>query len=165
MSASKSQHTQHPPVAKRDRLFGWKEGLCALPLVAGLALLAYAWSPASTREPAPATAASVAVAAKPAASACVGVWRRLDGDYTLAIQSVREDGVVEATYHNPKAVHVARATLQRTPTASLEIELRDTGYDGNRYMLHHDAANDRLTGTYFQPAVQRTYQVQFARIR
>jgi hypothetical protein len=45
------------------------------------------------------------------------------------------------------------------------IELRDVNYPGSTYQLTYDPADDRLKGSYYQAALQETYEVAFARLK
>jgi hypothetical protein len=45
------------------------------------------------------------------------------------------------------------------------VELQDTGYPGCRYTLMYDRAQDALRGTYYQAAMQETFDVTFERIK
>lgn len=95
----------------------------------------------------------------------IGKWQRLDGGYVLEIRGAAEDGRLDAGYFNPNPIHVAEATWKRSEALDLVVfvELRDTGYPGARYVLHYRAADDTLSGTYTQPAVGQTFDVEFVR--
>ena len=89
---------------------------------------------------------------------------RLDGGYVLEVRSVASDGKVDATYFNPRPIHVARAEASRDGDAvQLFVELRDVNYPGSTYRLRYAAGRDLLEGTYFQALQQQTFDVSFAR--
>lgn len=94
----------------------------------------------------------------------VGRWKRSDADYVLKIKSVDAQGKLDATYLNPSQIHVEKAHAHsHGEAAHLTIELRDVNYPGCIYDLHFNAAQDKLTGTYFQAALGETYEVSFQR--
>lgn len=143
----------------------WRSGSA----LAGLLLLAGAVScgPRDAKRVHP--AASPAAGAGHASTAVafdrlVGRWLRADGGYVLEIRAVSPDGRVDASYLNPRPIHVARAEAARGgDIVTLLVELRDVNYPGSRYRLWYDAARDTLEGTYYQAAQQETYDVAFAR--
>jgi hypothetical protein len=96
----------------------------------------------------------------------VGQWLRPDGGYVIKITHVARDGKVEASYHNPGPIRVesARASTD-TGKLLLRVKLNDRGYPGCIYELEYDRANDVLTGTYFQAAMQQTYRILFQRLQ
>jgi uncharacterized protein (DUF2147 family) len=113
---------------------------------------------------------SAALAAPPAATKAdsgrlVGKWRRLEGGYIIDVRAAGKDGKLDAAYFNPRPINVSQAQWKRGPDQSLGVfvELRDTGYPGATYRLVYAAAEDRLTGTYTQPAAGQTFEVTFVR--
>lgn len=120
-----------------------------------------------------ATAAPAKPAAPPSATApalpepvrkLLGRWVRSDGGYTLELRSADLSGVVDAGYFNPKSIHVSRAVwMQGGGGFQVAVELNDVGYPGATYLLTYDAQNDRLTGKYTQPAMQQSFDIEFAR--
>ena len=94
-----------------------------------------------------------------------GRWLRPDGGYILEIRSVSPQGTVDASYLNPRPIHVARAEASRTgEILTLFIELRDKNYPGSTYRLVYDPGRDVLAGTYFAAAQQQTFDVSFVRL-
>lgn len=148
-------------------------------LISGLLILGFGAcskapesAPAATTTPAPATAPAVttssAAPAKPAVPEAVqklmGRWLRADGGYVLELRKADISGVVEAGYFNPKPINVSRAIwMQGGAGLQVMVELNDVGYPGATYVLTHDAATDRLTGQYNQPAMQQTFDIEFTR--
>ena len=95
-----------------------------------------------------------------------GRWQRGDGGYVLDIRSAAADGTLSAAYLNPRPINVARAEASiEGGTLKVFIELRDVNYPGSIYQLTYDPAADRLRGTYFQAALQETYDVEFTRLK
>jgi uncharacterized protein (DUF2147 family) len=95
-----------------------------------------------------------------------GNWMRVDGDYVLEIAEVDRAGKMTARYFNPGPIHVSKALGMRDSSETkVFVELQDTGYPGCTYSLTYDAASDQLHGQYWQAAMQRTYDVVFARLK
>jgi hypothetical protein len=95
-----------------------------------------------------------------------GRWQRPDGGYVLAIKNVDANGKLGAGYFNPRPINVslAEAALDGT-TIKVFIELRDINYPGATYNLTYDPVSDQLRGVYFQPALQRKFDVFFVRMK
>ena len=95
-----------------------------------------------------------------------GRWARSDGDYLIEIRKVAADGQLEAGYFNPQPIHVSKAEVKKDGAATkVFIELNDANYPGCKYNLTHIPNEDRLAGTYFQAAMQETYEVMFERLK
>lgn len=115
------------------------------------------------RPPRPAESAATP-AAKPEFSVLQGQWVRDDGGYVLMLKKVEPDGTLEATYFNPRPIHVAKAQAsQADEQLKLFVELRDEGYPGCTYNLTYDPQREELHGSYYQAAMQETYEVVFRR--
>lgn len=94
----------------------------------------------------------------------IGSWVRPDGDYVLQIRGVDTIGVLDAAYFNPDPIHVSKAVVLRDGAdTQVFIELKDVNYPGCTYTLVYDPTSDRLTGDYFQAAMQEHFQVEFTR--
>jgi hypothetical protein len=141
-------------------------------LLAGVAGVGY-WRtqrPPAEVEPAVAPANTVQVANQSAPAAAPGFaklkgrWLRPDGGYILEIHNVEADGKMDATYNNPKPIHVAKAEAsQAGATTKVFVELRDVHYPGSTYNLTYAAESDQLTGIYYQAALQQQFEVVFVR--
>ena len=94
----------------------------------------------------------------------VGQWVRATGGYVLDIRSAGPDGKLEAVYLNPQPVNVskAQASISEGKTDML-VELRDTHYPGNYYMLTYDRQTDRLVGMYHHLGVGQGFDIIFSR--
>lgn len=93
-----------------------------------------------------------------------GVWVRPDGGYIIHVKEVGRNGQLVAIYYNPNPLPFARAeALSEGGRLRAVFELRAGGYDGSTYELSYDAANDRLTGTYYQAVVKQRFDVVFER--
>jgi hypothetical protein len=95
-----------------------------------------------------------------------GRWARSDGNYMIEIRKVDADGQLEAGYYNPQPIHISKAEVKKDGAATkVFIELNDANYPGCKYNLTHIPNDDRLAGTYFQAAMQETYEVMFERLK
>jgi hypothetical protein len=102
----------------------------------------------------------------PAFEKLKGRWQRPDGGYVVDIRGVEPGGKMDAAYFNPGPIHVAKAEAsQAGAVTKLFIELRDVNYPGSTYTLAYDAASDRLTGIYYQAALQQQFEVFFVRMK
>ena len=94
----------------------------------------------------------------------VGRWQRIDGSYVIEIRRVAADGQLEASYFNPRPIHVSRAAASVFKEhLKVEVELRDTGYPGSTYTLLYDPKRDLLLGYYYQAVQQQNFDVVFVR--
>ena len=143
-------------------------------LAAGLTLLLGCGQPATpggeTSSPAATSNATAAAPTNPQPKAefqpLIGKWLRTDSDYLIEIRSVDAEGKLAAAYYNPQPIHVAQArAFSEGDKVKVVIELRDVGYPGCVYHLNFDKAQDQLTGTYFQAAMNETYQIAFLRAK
>ena len=108
-------------------------------------------------------ASTYAVTAKQIAT-ITGRWRRTDGGYVIDIRGIATAGNLKVAYYNPRPINVSQAQVV-TSAAGIHIfiELRDTGYPGATYRLDYDADKDQLSGLYYQPSVNQTFDVIFVR--
>lgn len=153
----------------------WAAAGLLLALALGLAACSKPSEGASAKAgaPAPAPATAAAKSATPPAAApalpepvrkLLGRWVRSDGGYTLELRSADLSGVLDAGYFNPKSIRVSRAVwMQGGGGFQVAVELNDVGYPGATYLLTYDAQNDRLAGKYTQPAMQQSFDIEFAR--
>jgi hypothetical protein len=94
----------------------------------------------------------------------LGRWLRPDGGYVIEIQNIRANNKLDAAYFNPRPIHVSRAEASSEANEiKVFIELQDKGYPGSTYTLTYDRQRDLLSGTYFQAALQQTFEVLFVR--
>ena len=93
-----------------------------------------------------------------------GKWMRIDGNYTIEIKSVFDDGRLEAAYFNPGSINVEKAGwVIKDNRLFIEVLLRDVNYPGSVYTLEYSGDNDYLIGNYFQAVQQANYDVVFIR--
>jgi hypothetical protein len=78
-----------------------------------------------------------------------GRWRRPDGGYIMAINSIADNGAMDAAYFNPYPIHVGNAVASWDGSLTkVFLELRDIKYPGSTYTLTYDPSSDRLQGIY-----------------
>lgn len=93
----------------------------------------------------------------------MGRWVREDGGYILEVREARAGGHLDAVYFNPRPINVSRAAwMERAGVLQVFVELTDVGYPGATYMLRHDRERNRLVGEYTQPAMNQSFEVEFA---
>lgn len=95
-----------------------------------------------------------------------GRWRRPDGGYILAINSINDTGATDTAYFNPYPIHVGNAVASRDRNVlKIFVELRDVNYPGSTYTLTYEPSSDQLKGIYYQAVEQQRFQVVFERIQ
>jgi len=96
----------------------------------------------------------------------VGRWRRTDGGYILDIKAVHDNGKIDATYLNPRPIHVSKAeAITKGGYVIVAVTLQDRGYPGNMYTLTYDPNADRLEGVYHHRGLKQQFDVEFSRLR
>lgn len=118
--------------------------------------------------PPPATNNAPAGAAdnNPGYKALAGRWVRTDSDYMLEIQVLDNAGKIQASYFNPRPIHVSQAEArQEDSTVKVLVELDDVGYPKCTYKLTYLKDRDALAGVYFQAAMQQSYDILFTRLK
>ena len=94
----------------------------------------------------------------------VGDWIRTDASYLIKINSVSEDGSLEAEYFNPKPINVESAKWEETyGNLKIIIVLRDVNYPGSKYTINYLPDRDILAGEYFQAVQGLNFYVEFIR--
>ena len=95
-----------------------------------------------------------------------GRWFRPDGGYIFDIRAVDASGKIDAVYLNPTPINIAKAEATRDGTTlKVFVELRAPNYPGSTYTLAYDPQQDQLQGTYFQAALQQSFDVNFVRMK
>ena len=137
-------------------------------IVGGLGLLFWPKKTSPAAPPANPTNISEVIAnagftGAPDIGAVSGNWLREDGGYQLKL--VRDGERLVATYLNPRPINVSFTSITNDAgTLKLRVELQDVNYPGCVYSLVYDRSNDRLLGTYFQAAMNQTFEVVFTRM-
>jgi hypothetical protein len=94
----------------------------------------------------------------------VGNWIRPDGGYIISIRDINSDGQVQAAYLNPNPIKVSQAKVAfKGNKVKLFLELQDAGYPGCTYDLTYDKQTDRLSGIYYQAAINQKFDIMFLR--
>lgn len=95
-----------------------------------------------------------------------GRWQRPDGGYVLELTAIRPDGVVKASYFNPRPINVSQSQWQiKEDRLEVFVELRDVDYPGSTYTLAYQPDQDRLYGIYYQAAMGQMFEVEFVRAK
>ena len=101
----------------------------------------------------------------PSLTSLVGRWRRSDGGYILDIKAVHDDGKIDATYLNPRPIHVSKSeAITKGDHVVVVVTLQDRGYPGNMYTLTYDPDADRLKGVYHHRGLGQQFDVEFSRL-
>ncbi len=95
----------------------------------------------------------------------LGSWLRSDGNYTITITEVVDDGKLVAKYFNPSPINIGKAGW-RIISGKLQVyvELQDKNYPGSLYQLDYDEKTNTLVGTYYQAVSKQTYDVMFEKV-
>ena len=155
--------------------------LSMLPAMLGIAvltLIGFGCGKPSGSEPVagapapPVVASNATAAAPPAAKPSAGLqklkgrWLRPDGGYILEIKQVDANGQLEAAYFNPNPIRVTSSSAKMDgEDIKVFIELTDVNYPGCKYDLKYISAAELMVGTYFQAAINQTFDVVFERAR
>jgi formylglycine-generating enzyme required for sulfatase activity len=99
-----------------------------------------------------------------APSRVVGRWIRSDYEYAIEVREARADGTLDASYANPRPIHVSRAEWKRAQgRLEVLVEMQDRGYPGSYYTLTYDPAHDGLHGVYHHLGLNQQIDVTFYR--
>lgn len=121
---------------------------------------------ASSNPTASTYSSTVVALAKPDFQKVKGRWLRPDGGYVIEIKSVDENGKLEASYFNPKSIHVAKAEATQDGGATkVFLELQDVNYPGSTYTLVYVPDRDLLAGVYYQALQRQSFDVYFERMK
>jgi anionic cell wall polymer biosynthesis LytR-Cps2A-Psr (LCP) family protein len=94
----------------------------------------------------------------------VGSWLRTDAQYVIKINSINDNGTLNAQYFNPKSINVGSAAWEENyGNLRLVIELQDVNYPGSKYTLNYLPDRDILAGDYYQAVQGLNFYVEFAR--
>jgi len=101
----------------------------------------------------------------PASQDLIGHWRRTDGGYVIEIRAVNTQGILDASYYNPKPINVSRGEVNNQGgMLGIFLELWDEGYPGSTYELTYDPIRNLLYGTYYTPVAGQSFEVIFTRV-
>jgi len=162
------------------RTESWLSSSTGALAVAGLALLATGCGkPAGTQTETPATSASPVIPSNPGPTEIdlakraaaemqklKGRWVRPDGGYILEIKQVDANGQLDAAYFNPDPIRITSSFAKlEGDVVKVFVELNDVNYPGCKYELTYISAAGLMAGTYYQAALQQTFDVAFERAR
>ena len=127
-------------------------------------------TPEAVRPAEPAATGAVAVGTAPAVpdfQKLVGRWVRPDGGYVIEVRGFdAATGRLEVAYLNPQPIHVGKAEArQEGGKLTVFVELQDVNYPGSTYRLTYFPQTDQLYGTYYQAALEQSFDVSFERMR
>jgi hypothetical protein len=94
----------------------------------------------------------------------IGDWVRTDASYLIKINSLNEDGTLEANYFNPQPINVGTASWEESHgNLKITVELQDVNYPGSNYTLSYLPDRDILAGDYYQAVQGLNFYVEFVR--
>lgn len=96
----------------------------------------------------------------------VGEWSRTETPCQIKITEVLDNGKLELTYFNLKAINTGKTYwLIKGTFLSLYVELLDENNPGSYYKLNYNSERDVLVGDYFEVIDGITYPVEFVRTK
>ena len=169
---TRNGNPQKPPAGNRGIP---RAAIIVLVLAVAVALGYWSWKSRRPETPLNVPAQTQAVATNPPTAPAAaktdfqklkGKWLRPDGGYVIEIKSVDDSGKLDASYSNPRPIHVAKAEAsQDGATTKVFIELRDVNYPGSTYTLVYEPQSDQLQGIYFQAIQRQNFEVIFERMK
>jgi len=94
----------------------------------------------------------------------VGHWSRSDSPARLEIRGVRDNGLLDASYYNPRAIHIATAAAkQERDYIRVYLKLQDPSDPGSTYRLNYDPKLDSMRGDYYDAVARQMNDVAFTR--
>jgi hypothetical protein len=95
-----------------------------------------------------------------------GVWGRADGPGEINISEVLDNGVLKATFYNPKLINMEKAVwTNSSDVLRIYILLRDDSNPGSGFSLNYSPEKDLLVGAYFDALTNESYPVTFKRVK
>jgi hypothetical protein len=95
-----------------------------------------------------------------------GVWGRIDGLGEINISQVMDNGLLKATFYNPKLVNIEKAIwTNSSEVLRIYILLREDSYPGSGFSLNYSSEKDLLVGFYYDALVNESYAVTFKRVK
>ena len=172
---NKTTRSSHPPKPPSDKRRKYPVTIIVAVVVVAIALGFWSWKSKHTdaspttpglNEAVAANPPTAPAAAKPDFQKLKGKWLRPDGGYVIELKSVNDSGKLDATYSNPRPIHVAKAEASQVgATIKVFIELRDVNYPGSTYTLVYEPQSDQLQGIYFQAIQRQNFEVIFVRMK
>jgi hypothetical protein len=95
-----------------------------------------------------------------------GVWGRTDGAGEINISVVLDNGLLTATFCNPKSITIEKAVwTNSSDVLRIYIIFREDNYPGSSFSLNYLAEKDLLLGVYFDALTNESQTVTFKRIK
>ncbi|WP_281322931.1 hypothetical protein [Flavobacterium aestivum] len=95
-----------------------------------------------------------------------GLWGRTEGVGEINISEVRDNGLLKATFCNPKSINIEKAVwTNSSDVLRIYILLREDNYPGSSFSLNYIAEKDLLLGVYFDALTNISYTVSFKRVK
>jgi hypothetical protein len=95
-----------------------------------------------------------------------GVWGRTDGAGEINISEVLDNGLLTATFCNPKSINIEKAVwTNSSEVLRIYILFREDNYPGSSFSLNYLAEKDLLLGVYFDALTNKSQTVTFKRIK
>jgi uncharacterized protein (DUF2147 family) len=95
----------------------------------------------------------------------IGNWMRSDGNYTIKIDKVKDQGYLSAAYFNPSPIHTDKTTYKvENNQLKVHMLLNDTDYPKCTYDLIYNDEKQILLGQYYQAKSGQTYNVIFQKV-
>lgn len=95
----------------------------------------------------------------------IGSWMRNDGNYTIKIDKVKDQGYLSASYFNPSPIHTDKTTYKvEDDSLKVHMLLNDTNYPKCTYDLIYNEEKQMLLGQYYQATSGQTYNVMFSKM-
>lgn len=95
-----------------------------------------------------------------------GIWGRTEGPGEINISEVVDNGVLKATFYNPKLINIEKAVwTNSSDVLRIYILLREDNYLGSSFSLNYIAEKDILLGVYFDALTNESYTTSFKRVK
>jgi hypothetical protein len=95
-----------------------------------------------------------------------GIWGRTDGAGEINISEVLDNGLLKATFCNPKSINIEKAVwTNSSDVLRIYILFREDNYPGSSFTLNYMAEKDLLLGMYFDALANESQTVTFKRVK
>jgi hypothetical protein len=95
-----------------------------------------------------------------------GVWGRADAAGEINISEVLDNGLLKATFCNPKSINIEKAVwTNSSDVLRIYILFREDNYPGSSFSLNYLAEKDLLLGIYFDALTNESNTVTFKRVK
>jgi hypothetical protein len=95
-----------------------------------------------------------------------GVWGRTDAVGEINISEVLNNGLLKATFYNPKMITIEKAVwTNSSDVLRIYILFREDKYPGSSFSLNYLPEKDLLLGVYFDALTNESHSVSFKRVK